>query len=54
MQASQSKRKESSEAFRRFDRQATQVIAVPKAEIDKREAEWKRERLVQKRQKSRH
>lgn len=34
----------------RFENLARQVMSVPKAEIDRREAEWRRERAKKKRQ----
>jgi hypothetical protein len=34
--------------FRRFEKMLKQVASVPKAEIDKREAEWKKQRAKKK------
>jgi hypothetical protein len=38
-------------AFQRFDSLMRTVISVPKAEIDRREAQWKRERAEKKKSK---
>ncbi len=34
--------------FEKFQELTKKVIAVPKSEVDKREAEWKRDRLLRK------
>jgi hypothetical protein len=36
--------KEAAEHFHRFEEMMKQIISVPKSEIDKREAAWKKER----------
>jgi hypothetical protein len=36
----------------RFENLARQVMSVPKAEIDRREAEWRKERAKKKRQRA--
>ena len=37
--------------FHRFEKMMKQILSVPKSEIDKREAEWKKERAKLKRKK---
>lgn len=38
--------------FEKFQELTKKVIAVPKSEVDKRDAEWKRERLKKKSQRA--
>ena len=38
-----------SEEYQRFERLAKAIIAVPKSEIDKRQAEYERKKAVKKR-----
>ena len=42
---------ESSDEYRRFEELAKQLISVPKSEIDKREAEYQRQKKAGKKRK---
>jgi hypothetical protein len=41
-----------SEEYSRFEQLARQVIAVPKSELDKREAEYQKKRTVEKKKRA--
>ena len=44
--------KAKSEEYSRFEQLARQVIAVPKSELDKREAAYQRKKLAEKKRKA--
>jgi hypothetical protein len=41
-----------SEEYQRFEKLATQFISVPKSEIDKREAEYQKQKMASKKRKT--
>jgi hypothetical protein len=47
--SSKPKSKSPSEEYARFEKLAKQLIAVPKSEIDKRQAEYEKKRAAKKR-----
>lgn len=44
--------KSTSEAYDRFEQLARQIIAVPKSELDKREAAYQRKKISEKKRKA--
>jgi len=50
LKKSKAQSEQKSEEYSRFESLVKQVIAVPKSEIDKREAAYRRKKLAKKRQ----
>jgi len=47
-----SKTKPPSEEYERFERAVRQILAVPKSELDKREAAYQRKKIAEKKRKA--